>query len=287
MEYSRCKNNHCLASCWGWWSKPRPQRIISSPRCPRKCTIFMCSFIGQAALLRLLWVEGGKGGRGEKRGWSTIICWAPSLSVCWARNLYSSQQAHVEAVFLFYRRRIRDSANFPKTTKLKSSRAKVWLWPEACAFSAETLSSSWQSASVSVGDGFSMSSFLHFRSRSLILITLHWPGSVSITELSVQQASLRPGADLVGPGAQHWTTWMCLWLCAQKLISHHRHVNMGLRPGWEERACLSAPAGRHCRRETWGQSRHFLCPAERWPEGHLRGLGAGGSAPCAKRRVFS
>ena len=61
------------------------------------------------------------------------------ISLLGKKSLYSSQQVHVEAVFLFYRRRIRDSANFPKTTKLKSSRAKVWLWPEACAFSAETL----------------------------------------------------------------------------------------------------------------------------------------------------
>ena len=61
----------------------------------------------------------------------------------------------------------------------------------------------------------------------------------------------------------------------------------GLRPGWEEPACLSAPAGRRCRREKWGRSRRFLYPAERWPEVHLRGLGAGGKAPCAKRRVFS
>ena len=143
------------------------------------------------------------------------------ISFLGKKSLHSSQQAHVEAVFLFYRWRIWDSADFPKTTKLKSSRAEVWLWLEACAFSTETLSSSWQSASVSMDDGFSMSSFLHFRSRSLILITLHWPGCVSITELSVQQASLRPGVDLVGPGAQHWTTVAY----AQKLISHHRHVN--------------------------------------------------------------
>ena len=120
--------------------------------------------------------------------------------------LLTSQQAHVEAVFLFYRWRIWDSADFPKTTKLKSSTANLWLWLEACAFSTETLSSSWQGASMSMDDGFSMSSFLHFCSCSLILITLRGLGCVSITELSVQQASLRPGADLVGPGAQHWTT---------------------------------------------------------------------------------
>ena len=148
------------------------------------------------------------------------------ISLLSKKSLYSSQQAHVEAVFLFYRWRIWDSADFPKTTKLKRSRAGVWLWLEACTFFTETLSSSWLSASVSVDDGFSMSFFLHFRSCSLILITLRWPGCVSITELSVQQASLRPGADLVGPGAQHWTTWMLLWLYAQKLINHHRHVNM-------------------------------------------------------------
>lgn len=146
------------------------------------------------------------------------------ISLLGKKSLYSSQQAHVEAVFLFYRRRIWDSANFPKTMKLKSSRAKVWVWLEACAFSTETLSSSWQSAFVSVDDGFSMSSFLNFCSCSLILITLHWPGCVSVPELSVQ-ASLRPGTDQVGPGAQHWTTGMFLWLYAQKLTNHHGHVN--------------------------------------------------------------
>ena len=34
-----------------------------------------------------------------------------------------------------------------------------------------------------------------------------------------------------------------------------------------------SPAGRHCKRGKWGQSRRFLCPAEHWPEVHLRGLG--------------
>lgn len=77
---------------------------------------------------------------------------------------------------------------------------------------------------MSADDGFSVSSFLNC-SRSLRPITLHWPGCVSVTELSVQQASLRPGADQLGPGTQHWTPRMLLWLYAQKLINHHRHVN--------------------------------------------------------------
>ena len=66
------------------------------------------------------------------------------ISLLSKKSLYSSQQAHVEAVFLFYRWRIWDSADFPKTTKLKSSRAEVWLRLEACTFFTETLSSSWQ-----------------------------------------------------------------------------------------------------------------------------------------------
>lgn len=210
MEYSRCKNNHWLASCWGWWSKPRPHRIISSPRCPRNCTISVNSCTGQG----LYW----------DRMEHHYLLGTFVISLLGKKSLYSSQQAHVEAVFLFYRRRIWDSANFPKTVKLKSSRAEVWVWLEACAFSTETLSSSWQSAFVSVDDGFSMSSFLNFCSCSLILITLHWPGCVSVPELSVQ-ASLRPGTDQVGPGAQHWTTGMFLWLYAQKLTNHHGHVN--------------------------------------------------------------
>ena len=60
----------------------------------------------------------------------------------------------------------------------------------------------------------------------------------------------------------------------------------GLQPGWEEHGCLSALAGRHCKREKWGRSRRFPCPAEGWLEVHLRGL-RGERAPCTKRWVFS
>ena len=59
----------------------------------------------------------------------------------------------------------------------------------------------------------------------------------------------------------------------------------GLRPGWEERGCLSAHQ-QHRKREKWGRSRRFLCPAECWLEVHLRGLRKE-RAPCAKRWVFS
>ena len=47
----------------------------------------------------------------------------------------------------------------------------------------------------------------------------------------------------------------------------------GLRPGWEEQGLPQCPpARRRCKREKWGRSRRFLCPAECWPEVHLRGL---------------
>ena len=46
------------------------------------------------------------------------------------------------------------------------------------------------------------------------------------------------------------------------------------------------PARRSCKREKWGQSRRFLCPAEWWPEVHLRGLWRE-RAPWAKWWVFS
>ena len=48
---------------------------------------------------------------------------------------------------------------------------------------------------------------------------------------------------------------------------------------------LCPPAGRRCNRRKWGWSRRFLCPAERWPEVHLRALGGEGGGvgriPCA------
>lgn len=40
---------------------------------------------------------------------------------------------------------------------------------------------------------------------------------------------------------------------------------------------LCPPAGRRCNRRKWGWSRRFLCPAERWPEVHLRALGGEGA----------
>ena len=40
------------------------------------------------------------------------------------------------------------------------------------------------------------------------------------------------------------------------------------------------PAGRHCKWEKWGRGKRFLCPAECWPEVHLRGLRGGKSSMC-------
>ena len=54
---------------------------------------------------------------------------------------------------------------------------------------------------------------------------------------------------------------------------------------------LCPPAGRRCNRRKWGWSRRFLCPAERWPEVHLRALGGEGGGrgenSMCKWRVFS
>ena len=47
------------------------------------------------------------------------------------------------------------------------------------------------------------------------------------------------------------------------------------------------PARRHCKREKWGWSRHFLCPAERWMEVHLREPGGlGGKSSMCKMAGF-
>jgi len=47
--------------------------------------------------------------------------------------------------------------------------------------------------------------------------------------------------------------------------------------------CL--PARRHCKREKWGQSRRFLCPAKRWQEVRLR-IQAGGKSCMCKMAGF-
>ena len=108
-------------------------------------------------------------------------------------SLYSSRQAQTEAVFLLYRWRIWDSISLRPRNEIKSGRAKVWRCLESLhSFHWDTLL---QLAECFPFHGWGLPhvAFPELPLTSLLYSSPCRGGGTSVTELSVQQASLRRG----------------------------------------------------------------------------------------------